>query len=234
MIVLASASYATISGLFGASLGLALHMSWHILDGADGDLARLTNRASPKGEIVDGICDYFGHFVLYLVLGFILAQQWGNWIWSLTILAGASRIIQANHYETQRRQYLFWTDGTPWLRSEESDHRKPSGVFGAIGSSYLALSHWLSPGAQEVDEAIGKVVKEQKSQTSKVVRDEMASAVKRLWPLSANYRTLVLGGSMMVGMPALFVLFEALILNILLALSLRRAKRATVQILGRI
>jgi phosphatidylglycerophosphate synthase len=37
-----------------------LHMGWHVLDGADGDLARMTGRASPQGELFDGICDYVG------------------------------------------------------------------------------------------------------------------------------------------------------------------------------
>ena len=40
---------------WGALLGLVLHMSWHVVDGADGDLARLTGKSSPIGEMVDGV-----------------------------------------------------------------------------------------------------------------------------------------------------------------------------------
>ena len=40
-----------------AWLGLALHMAWHVIDGADGDLARMTGRTSPRGELIDGLCD---------------------------------------------------------------------------------------------------------------------------------------------------------------------------------
>ncbi len=43
---------------WSARVGLALHMGWHIVDGADGDLARLTGRSSPTGELVVGPSDY--------------------------------------------------------------------------------------------------------------------------------------------------------------------------------
>ncbi|RME61959.1 MAG: CDP-alcohol phosphatidyltransferase family protein, partial [Alphaproteobacteria bacterium] len=41
-----------------AVLGLTLMLAWHILDGADGKLARRTGRTSAFGAVLDGICDY--------------------------------------------------------------------------------------------------------------------------------------------------------------------------------
>ena len=38
----------------GVLIGFALHLLWHVVDGADGDLARLTGKSSPMGELVDG------------------------------------------------------------------------------------------------------------------------------------------------------------------------------------
>lgn len=89
-IMLAAAAYGLIAAPWGMILGLALHMSWHVLDGADGDLARLTGKSSPHGELVDGICDYLGHIVLYVTLGTIAAGQIGSWGWALMWAAGAS------------------------------------------------------------------------------------------------------------------------------------------------
>src|SRR6478752_4742420 len=34
----------------GALVGFACHLAWHVLDGADGDLARRTGKSSPIGE----------------------------------------------------------------------------------------------------------------------------------------------------------------------------------------
>ena len=95
MIMFASASYGLIAVPWGVALGLLLHMAWHILDGADGDLARLTGRSSANGELVDGICDYAGHIVLYVTMGAIAAGQLGGMGWALMWAAGASRVVQA-------------------------------------------------------------------------------------------------------------------------------------------
>ena len=38
------------------------------------DLARLTGKASPTGELVDGVCDYSAHVVLYVVLAAMLVS----------------------------------------------------------------------------------------------------------------------------------------------------------------
>src|SRR5918999_275139 len=52
----AAAAYAGLAWPQSVAIGLALHLSWHVVDGADGDLARLTSRSSPTGELVDGVC----------------------------------------------------------------------------------------------------------------------------------------------------------------------------------
>src|SRR5690606_39827963 len=57
-----------------------------------------------SSDLVDGICDYASHVVLYLILGFLLHGQIGPVAWILAVAAGMSRILQANHYEVQRRQ----------------------------------------------------------------------------------------------------------------------------------
>src|SRR6218665_1492336 len=68
-VVAAAISYIQPGWPWPALIGMALHLIWHVIDGADGDLARLTGRSGPLGEIVDGICDYASHIVLYLMLG---------------------------------------------------------------------------------------------------------------------------------------------------------------------
>jgi len=36
-----------------AACGMALHLAWHVIDGSDGDLARMTGKSSPRGEMID-------------------------------------------------------------------------------------------------------------------------------------------------------------------------------------
>src|SRR5687768_15995395 len=45
----AAFAYAGLEWPLSVLIGLAFHLSWHVFDGADGELARLTGRASPFG-----------------------------------------------------------------------------------------------------------------------------------------------------------------------------------------
>jgi phosphatidylglycerophosphate synthase len=128
----------------GALLGMVLHMTWHVVDGADGDLARLTGRTSPMGELVDGICDYAGHVALYILLVFVLGPKIGyGWAWFWALFAGASHVAQANFVEVQRRFYQYWTYGVPGSttrrRTMPPCSRTSAGSRGSFAGSCSAI-----------------------------------------------------------------------------------------------
>ena len=136
---------------WGALLGLALHMGWHVVDGADGDLARITGKTSPLGELVDGICDYASHIVLYVLLAFVLTRAIGpGWAWFWTLSAGGSHIVQSNFVEVQRRFYQYWTYGVPWLNNTAKGGAGSLGkgglgmVLRAFVAGYLRLASGMS------------------------------------------------------------------------------------------
>lgn len=221
-IMLAAAAYGMLAWPLGAALGLALHMGWHVLDGADGDLARLTGRSSPHGELVDGICDYAGHIVLYVTLGHLAAQQIGTMGWALMWAAGASRVVQAAHYEGTRRQYQLAVYGTPWMASAppppgRGGRRHPLVVY------YLWLTGWIVPHSQALSAAIADAAHRE------AVREAMRASGKallgRMSLLSANYRTLAVGAAMLAGGPQWYFLFEITLLGLMLLASLVRVRR---------
>src|SRR4051794_9703564 len=51
-IVAAGLLYTELSWPVSVALGLTAHLLWHVFDGADGDLARMTGRTSPRGEMI--------------------------------------------------------------------------------------------------------------------------------------------------------------------------------------
>ena len=154
-------AYTQIAWPFGWLIGFALHLSWHVVDGADGDLARLTGRQSSRGELVDGVCDYAGHILLYMLLAAMGAEWLGGWSWTLAAFAGAAHILQTNQAETQRRSYLFWVYGVPWIKHA---HARGDQVFGnrdwfSLGFSwaarlYLMLAKGITPASDRIDVAI--------------------------------------------------------------------------------
>ena len=159
MVVAAGLSYTQLAWPVSAALGMALHMSWHVVDGADGDLARLTGRASPIGEMVDGLCDYLSHVVLYVLLGFWLQAHGGEFAgwhaWALVVFAGVSHAFQSNHVEVQRRQYQYWVYGTPWIRqSHQPGSETAKSGFSALVTLYINAATSMTPYALKVDEAV--------------------------------------------------------------------------------
>ena len=230
----------------GAMLGMALHMSWHVVDGADGDLARITGRTSPIGEMVDGICDYASHIVLYVLLAFVLTRQIGSGqAWAWTLAAGASHIVQSNHVEVQRRFYQYWTYSVPWLNNAKDNN---AGLFGEktlfarlfepIARGYLFLAAGMTPHARQIDEAVRQALAADDKPRLAAIRAEVAREQKPLLDflklLGPNPRAIVLGLGMIAGSPVYYFFYQVVVLNLLLLISVQLHNRAAKRTASRI
>jgi phosphatidylglycerophosphate synthase len=237
-VVAAGIAYAQPWWPASALLGMLLHMTWHVVDGADGDLARMTGRSSPIGEMVDGLCDYISHIVLYLTLGWLLSRQFGAMAWWLTVVAGASHAVQANHVEVQRRQYQWWVYGTPWIRHSHADQDAATrkGVFGLLVSFYLAAGMGMTPYTAKIDDAAEAAETDpaMRERLRLAARAEAMPLLKLLKVLGPNPRAIVLGLSMIAGSPLYYFVYQTVVLNLLLVLSVvlhnRAAKRMAAQL----
>lgn len=229
LVCLAAVFYTQVSWPVGALAGFACHLSWHVVDGADGDLARLTGKASAAGEFIDGAADYLSHIVLYVLLAAMLDDgPIGGWAWGLATLAGVSRIVQANHAETQRRQYLWRVYGVSWLRSQQAAGKQVFGERGWLSRGlalvvrgYLALGGWMAPYSAPLDQLV-------KAAGNSGKQVELRARMHRAFhgsllvqkSLSANPRTILLGMCMIAGTPVWFFLIEAIALNWVLLASI--------------
>lgn len=223
----------------GVILGFVLHLSWHVLDGADGDLARLKGVASPAGEVVDGACDYFGHILLYVALAAMLDDSIGGWSWALTAAAGASHAFQSNHAEAQRRSYLWWAYGRPWLKHAQRDGDAVfrgaslfSHTLGRLAWIYMKAANALAPFAGRVDEAVDAAAGDAR-RTARIRRlarraSRRGLLIQKL--LGPNPRTIMLGASMAIGSPLYYFLAETVALNLLLVLSVLHHNRVALRL----
>ncbi|MDE1917218.1 MAG: CDP-alcohol phosphatidyltransferase family protein [Sphingomonadales bacterium] len=239
--------YAHGWGWPGAALGMALHMAWHVWDGADGDLARITGRASPIGEMVDGICDYASHVVMYFCLGWIAYQQitvWtGSWLIGLIALplmlaAGVSHVIQANHVEVQKRSYQWWVYAKPWIRQtrDKADESTKKGASGALVSLYMYVGGKFATNTPLIDEAVDEAQGD--PARLEVIRAAARLEAPRLLAilkvLGPNPRAVLLGVSMLAGSPLWFFLWQTVLLNLALKASIRMHNAAALRILAAI
>lgn len=93
-------------------VGMCLHVFANAMDNADGQLARLTNRHSPSGRVLDGIGDNLIYASVYLHLCLrYLAEGGSHGIWLVALLAGLSHRLQSEVAEFCRDAYLRFAVG---------------------------------------------------------------------------------------------------------------------------
>lgn len=215
-------------------VGLAFMLLWHIVDGADGDLARMTGRASATGELVDGVCDYAGNVILYFAFVFVLDDWIGAWAWILGAATGASHVVQTNHAETQRRLYLWRAYGVPWLRTAaatgDAVFRKENWFtryFGFWAVGYVWLSNRMTPSANPIDAALAEAQGDRR-ETRRIrlmVRRAFGPVLFLPKALGANPKTFLMAGSIALGSPLYYFLAMLFGVNFVLLISIFEHKR---------
>jgi phosphatidylglycerophosphate synthase len=232
-VMLAGACYVLIGGLAGALAGFALHLAWHVLDGADGDLARLTGKASPLGEAIDGIADYLSHIVLYCMIGWVLMGHFGPAVWLAVVGAGVSRILQASHLEERRREYEYWVYGRTWIRNAgfKPKTKRERGVA-ALVNLYLAVGDRTRDNGGTIENLHRHALEDGAALAlfKAAARLHLAPLLGRLQLLGANQRTIVLGILMVAGHPISYFLYELSVLNLALLWSIRAHRRAAARV----
>jgi CDP-alcohol phosphatidyltransferase len=208
--------------------GFVLMLAWHVLDGADGQLARLTNAQSELGKVLDGMCDYVTFIAVYIGLGIALTPRDGAWVWVPVLLAGACHAAQSAGYEGQRQLYDVWgwgrsgrqlrgaaPDSTPsmWRRLHRLYGRMQILVLGDGLESYARLSGVLQ-GAPHRSEELHRRY-----------RETFAPIVRRWGLMSSNYRTLGIFLFAFAGFPLGYFLTEIVLLNGVSVWLIRRQNR---------
>ncbi len=91
-------------------VGIGLLLFSEMMDSADGQLARMTQKVSTRGRILDGIGDNlkFVSIYLHICLRIVIATQWW-WIFAVAILSGTSHSFQSAMADYYRTAYLFFT-----------------------------------------------------------------------------------------------------------------------------
>jgi len=87
-------------------LGFALLIIYSVFDSADGQLARLTDRVTELGRVLDGVGGYVTHAAIYIAICAGVLQRGGSpSIMVLAALAIIANTVQAQMYEYHRHHY---------------------------------------------------------------------------------------------------------------------------------
>lgn len=208
--ILAGCAYHAYDASWCAVFGFFLMLCWHVMDGADGQLARLTKSYSELGKVLDGICDYVTFTAVYVGLTLTMSAKLGVWVWGVVALSGIAHAVQSAVYEMQRQDYNFIGLGRQSASLPELD-KKPSGFAGYLHLVYARLQVWGSGGTAAFRYEIIKLLAETPNKADELrasFRQTFAPLVRRWGVLGANYRTLGLFIAAIVKLPILYFIFE--------------------------
>lgn len=197
-----------------AVAGFALMIAWHVMDGADGQLARLTNAQSELGKILDGICDYVTFIAVYTALAASLSRTFGNWAWLLAFVAALFHAIQSAAYELQRQDYMFWGLGRKSGELKIPDvlpARAIARAMYAIFRLYVRCQFVVAGLMVNPRQRLAAMVAAQPDRVPLIrerYREIFAPSVRRWSIMSANYRTIGIFLAAALGRPDIYFWFE--------------------------
>lgn len=226
--IAAGFAYYGYSASWSSCLGFVLMLCWHVMDGADGQLARLTKSYSELGKVLDGVCDYVTFTAVYVGLALAMSARSGNWVWWVVALAGVAHALQAAVYEMQRQDYNFIGLGRQ-SASLPDINKKPKGFAGGLHHIYARIQIWGAGGAVAFRQHFFKLLAAKPDQAENLraaYREAFGPVVRRWGILGSNYRTLGLFIAAIIKLPILYFFFElfgfSAVLLILLAAQRRR------------
>jgi CDP-diacylglycerol---serine O-phosphatidyltransferase len=224
-----------------AVAGFVLMLGWHVMDGADGQLARLTRTYSNLGKVLDGICDYVTFASVYVAITLSMSTSLGNWVWPIVALAGLCHALQSAAYELQRQEYNFWGWGKQSAAlPQRSKHRTAmpwrDRAAAELHQLYAGVQLGASRGALVFHNRIGALLAGHPSREEALraaYRAHYAPLIRRWSVLGTNYRTLGIFLTTLLQLPLLFFMFEIVGLSIMLLILQRQQKAQNAAFLQR-
>ncbi len=206
-----------------ACAGFLLMIVWHVMDGTDGQLARLTGKQSELGKILDGICDYVTFTAVYLALALQLSHHYGAQAWFLVAISGLCHAFQSAAYERQRQDYETWG----WARGTNPPRAGTAGVT-SLHAAYARVQAFATGPAHDRDrlDELLRADPQQAPWVRRRYRETFAPPIRRWSILSANTRTIAIFLCTLADAPILYFALEIAALSLILViLTIRQRAR---------
>jgi len=226
-------------------LGVFLWAFGQALDGADGQLARMTDTRSQLGRMLDGLSDNAKFTSLYLHLGLRLVVLFGTpWAFLIAAVAGFTHSYQSTLADFYRNAYLYFVVDPSKAELEVSKVLWDDYARLSWGRNFIrkGMTRMYITYTTRQERWCGFSTKLQKRARERFgenfpdsLRDKYRALNKPLLKyynaLTTNTRMLVLYTSLILGNVLIFFFFEILVLNTIMALLLFRfQKRADREI----
>lgn len=224
-------------------IGILLLVCANILDCVDGQLARLTGIKSEIGRILDGLAGDFWFATIYVALAWRLMNEYGTpWFFLLAVMSGLSHLVQANITDYYKTLHLYFIDKEKGKEFEsleavkEKQRNMPSGInkfFFRLYVYYSTLQIRLTPQLQKMLAALKASYGDDIPDDIRLrFRKKSNKLMKRYLDLMTfNGRTVVMFIFLLTGYVWLYFLYEFIVLNIILFVSIRKYEQLSVELL---
>lgn len=210
-------------------VGMLLLIWANTYDSADGQLARMTNKKTPLGRMLDGGAGDLWFISIYAAICLRLTPEWGIWIWILGAITGFFHSKQAAMADYYRNVHLLFLKGkagselaySPALKEKcRQMSWKRDGIYKGFEdfyANYTVGQEKLSPKFQKMMNIIrSKYNDEAPEWFRSAFREKSLPLMKYTNMLSFNTRVIALFFSLFTGMPWLYFIFEITVLNCML------------------
>jgi phosphatidylglycerophosphate synthase len=221
-----------------AIAGFALMIAWHVMDGADGQLARYTQSYSYFGKMLDGIADNVTFAAVYAALAVASSRRHGNWVYALAAISAVFHAIQSASYETERQEYEYLGWGKkpqepPPRNGDARDRGGPGATRWLLDFLhrlfFIGLSFPTAGINGKFRETMAEALQNDPGRADLVrqhYRETLAPQIRSWSILSANYRTLGIFISTLFRAPEYYFGFEIVGFSVVLAVLIRRLNAA--------
>ena len=213
-------------------LGILLQIVANVFDNADGQLARLQNRASRTGRILDGFVDYLVWFGIYVHLILRYAAGGGTQaVWLVGFVAMASHATQSAAADYARHAYLHFTKNRRELESSVSLQAEPapdlwSKLLLGLYANLVWRQEKMSPALTKLRDQVARDFSDQVPDLLRSRYERSAQPTLKWWRLfMANTRMAFLFPLLLIGQPVWFFWIEITAFNALLIYLLFQQQR---------
>ena len=238
--------------------GVVLLMFANFCDSADGQLARLADKKTLVGRVLDGFAGDIWFFCIYAALCVRMMWQpmpgtdvvWGVWIWVLAFIAGVlCHSPQSSLADYYRQIHLFFLKGKEG--SELDTYASQRAIYDGLSkhspliekafyfnyANYCKSQERRTPEFQKMMAAIrgkfGDV-----SAMPEALREEFLDGSRPLMKytniLTFNVRAICIYATCLAGCPWMYMLFEIIVLTILYIYMHKRHESLCASITGKI
>ena len=204
----------------------------NILDCVDGQLARLTDKKSNIGRILDGLAGDIWFGVIYIFLSLRLKNEFNTWLFFIpAILSALSHFVQANitdYYKTLHLLFVSKEKGQEFQNLDEirSQYKNTKPGYRKallyIYSIYTSLQEAVTPRLQQMlkhlhatygDDIPDDIRMDFRRQSKRLMKQFIDS-------MTFNGRVVILIIAVLNGLVWLYFLYEIIILNLILVISI--------------